>query len=216
MEFTVMPIRGLFTVVMTVFEREQLLPYAIQSLLWQTYTNLEILIYADGASPRARAIIDSVEKRTGLSGKIRYMEHLPRPGFYGNHLRAQGLADAAGEFITFLSHDTLLHPAFCQEHQAVLSLNTCISVSNTDYWRSKETPDSTYDQVLPLRHPCEVTQGQIDAHCFAYPTAALREFASFDGILDKYAADYLLFEQLRHHLSIAYRGAASQTLSAHM
>ena len=210
--------KDLFTIVITVFERELLLPYAIQSLIWQTYSPLELLIYADGPSRKAERILASVEQHPRLKGRIRYTELPPRPGYFGNHLRERGLQEARGEFISFLSHDTVYHPDFCATHAEVLRRQPCISVTRVDYWWLAPNEDCpVYVRRQPRQSPGLVTAGHIDAHCLSYPTDMLRTHVKFsDEMLQKHHADFLIFDQMRRHLPIVYNGDETQPLAAHM
>lgn len=208
---------GLFSVVITVFQREWCLPYALQSLAWQSYKNLEILIYSDGPSQKTAAILGSLASHPRLKNIIKYTEVLPRPGYWGNHLRQQGLMEARGEFVSFLSHDTVYHPEFCSVHAARLAMHQCISVTKVDYWRlMPETQQPVYLTVWPLSAPGLAPCGDVDAHCFAYPTDSLREHVKFDNILEQYAADFQIFDQARRHLPVIYDANDKRTLAAHM
>lgn len=210
--------KDLFTIVITVFEREMLLPYALQSLAWQTHASLEILIYADGPSRKTEKILASAEQHLRLRGRMRYVELPPRPGYFGNHLRELGLREAKGEFISFLSHDTIYHPDFCAVHAEVLRRQPCISVTQADYWwQAADLDYPVYVTQQPRRAPGLATSGQIDAHCLAYPTDVLRTHAKFDDqLLQRHQADFLIFEQMRQHLPLVYNGLERRPLAAHM
>jgi len=209
-------IKDLFTVVLTVWRREHLLPYALQSLLWQTHPDLEVLIYCDGPSPVARKIVQCFENQPKFREHLRYVEVLPRAGFFGNHLRELGSREAQGEFITFLSHDSFFHPDFCKAHAVNLRKQPCISVVPMEYWKlATDGTTPIYVGRWPRREPQMAVLGEIDAHNLAYPTDFLQTHVQFEEILPKHFADFCIFDQLRGLLPVVFDAEEHRTLSVH-
>src|SRR2546428_3236587 len=96
----------LFTVAITVWQREEMLPHAIQTVLSQTYPRWEILVYSDGGSRLTRETVAGLEPAI----PIRYREVRRRPKQWGNHLRRLALEEGSGSHVCFLGHDRPLDP----------------------------------------------------------------------------------------------------------
>ena len=227
-------IPGKFTVVITVFGREHLLAPALQSLVWQTYRPIEILIYSDGPAKDVLGTVASFDNAFASRGISTSYTERPFSGFYGNALRGLGVEQATGEYIYFLSHDCLLHPHALATHAAMQAGGPCVSVTGLDFWSPRLVatgkPGSAeyYDYItsptlvsplyyiqLPLRDNAGlavVKPGDIDAHCCAYPTQILREIPNYEYFKNIHGADYSTFIAARAVLPIRTN---LQRLAAH-
>jgi len=88
-----------FSVIICTYNRAELLPRALDSLLTQSYRNFEVLIIDDGSTDGTQAI---VKKYMSNALPIRYLYHKNR----GLPLsRNVGILASAGKFITFLDSD---------------------------------------------------------------------------------------------------------------
>jgi len=90
---------NLVSVIMATYNRENYLPYAIDSVLHQTYPNLELLIIDDGSIDGTRELVNSYKD--------------PRISYYYQENKGQssainvGIQHARGDFISFLDSDNL-------------------------------------------------------------------------------------------------------------
>lgn len=100
------PVSGpLVTVLMTTFRTGSRTKAAIESLLAQSYTNLEVLIVDDASGDSTPALVRALAER---EPRVRILE-LPRNiGTYA--AKSIGLARARGEFITCHDSDDWSHP----------------------------------------------------------------------------------------------------------
>ncbi|MBR2951312.1 MAG: glycosyltransferase [Lachnospiraceae bacterium] len=90
---------ALITVVVTVFNVEQYLERAIESVLNQTYQNLEIILVDDGSTDKSREICEKYVEQD-MRVQAVYQDNLgPGPA------RNAGIELAAGEYIAFLDGD---------------------------------------------------------------------------------------------------------------
>jgi len=91
--------KNLVSVIMATFNRENYLPYAIDSVLNQTYRNLELLIIDDGSVDGTRDLVNTYKD--------------PRISYYYQENKGQssainlGLQHARGEYISFLDSDNI-------------------------------------------------------------------------------------------------------------
>lgn len=99
-------IGGLVSTIIPVYNRPELLPQAVDSVLAQTYQHIEVIVVDDGSNdPAMAASLDECILRG--AGKVRVLrQNNQGPG----PARQYGLGHAQGEFIQFLDSDDLLYP----------------------------------------------------------------------------------------------------------
>ncbi|HYF36473.1 MAG TPA: glycosyltransferase, partial [Prosthecobacter sp.] len=96
--------RPLVTVVLTHFNRPSYLPQAINSLLAQTYPNIEVVLVDDGSTmPEAVALLDILEPAFESRGWKLIRERNRYPGAARN----SGARLASGEYILFMDDDNI-------------------------------------------------------------------------------------------------------------
>ena len=107
------------SVIVPVYNCEEFLPACVESILRQTYQNLEIILIDDGAEDGSGAICDDYAAK---DGRIRVI-HQKNQGV--SAARNAGLDAATGELITFVDSDDAIEPDMYEvlvklllEHQA--------------------------------------------------------------------------------------------------
>lgn len=98
--------KQLVTIIITTHNREDILPRAIDSVISQTYKNIEIVIVDDGSIDNTESIVKKYMKEHKYI--IRYIKHEKALG--GNVARNHGIYIANGEFIAGLDDDDAFHP----------------------------------------------------------------------------------------------------------
>lgn len=93
------------SVIMPVFNGGHYISAAIESVLNQTWTNLELIVVNDGSTDDTSAIASVLAKRDPRLKLINRMNS-GKPSWPKN----DGLAAATGEYICFLDHDDLYEP----------------------------------------------------------------------------------------------------------
>lgn len=94
----------MISVIVPVYNVEEYLPTCIESILNQTYKDLEILLIDDGATDNSGKICDEYAKRDNRCIVI----HQQNKGLSG--ARNTGLNHATGEYISFIDGDDYIHP----------------------------------------------------------------------------------------------------------
>lgn len=84
---------------------------AIESILRQTYKNIELLIINDGSTDNSDSIIKSIIKKN-KSRNIRYISRSNKGVVY---TRNEGIKLAKGEFISFLDADDYFNPDYIEK-----------------------------------------------------------------------------------------------------
>lgn len=94
----------MISVIVPVYNVEEYLPTCIESILNQTYKDLEILLIDDGSTDNSGRICDEYAKRDNRCIVI----HQPNKGVY--NARNTGLEHVKGEYISFIDSDDYIHP----------------------------------------------------------------------------------------------------------
>ena len=102
---------GLISVIIPIYNREQYLKRCLDSVVGQTYRNLEILLIDDGSTDRSAEICS---RYAAKDGRIRLLRQAN-----GGVARARnlGLKQAGGEYLAFVDSDDWLD---CQAYEVLL------------------------------------------------------------------------------------------------
>ena len=108
--------------------REGYLEEAIASVLAQTYSNFELLIWDDGSTDRSLEIAQTFAQR---DRRIRVIA-APHQGGYIGRVRQQAIAHTQGKYLGWLDDDDRLLPTALEQTVAVLDRQPAIfSPSNS-------------------------------------------------------------------------------------
>jgi glycosyltransferase involved in cell wall biosynthesis len=121
----------LISVIVPVWNAESLLPRCFDSILAQTYKNLEIILVDDGSTDGSGTICDKYAER---DPRVRVIHKAN--GGYGTAVSA-GLAIATGEYFAVPSDDDYLEPEMYEK------LYECIVSNNADIAMCVETSESS-------------------------------------------------------------------------
>ena len=172
----------LFTIVCTVFERANLFPHLLWSVLQQTFEDWELVVLEDGEHPRVRQAVDHLRERvpetTHNVTLVPMFGPQGRVGKYGNPLRRRGLELARGRYVCWVNHDNLLHPGFLKAHMRNFEDQPeGVSLVNVDYF----TQEMYYMGKTPRgwRGIEALEAGDLDLLNFAVPAQAAREHGLF-------------------------------------
>ena len=97
---------SIISVIIPVYNVEKYLSRCIESVLNQTYRNLEIIIVDDGSTDDSLNICRRYEKK---DKRIKVI-HQDNGGL--SSARNKGLMNSTGEYISFVDSDDWLHPDF--------------------------------------------------------------------------------------------------------
>lgn len=105
----------LISVIMPCFNSEQNVSRSIDSVLQQTYTNMELLIVDDGSTDSTRQILQSIQRE---DSRVRvFFQRNSGPGAARN----RGLRESRGSYIAFLDSDDYWSPFFLEKLEKALS-----------------------------------------------------------------------------------------------
>ena len=109
------------TIIVPIYNVEKYLSFALDSVVNQTYKNLEVLLIDDGSTDNSRKIAEEYVKKDSRFILI----HQENKGLSG--ARNTGLENATGKYIMFLDSDDFFDPNSCE------SLYKCIEATGADY-----------------------------------------------------------------------------------
>lgn len=132
----------LISVIVAIYNVEPYLPVCLDSILNQTYDNLDILLVDDGSTDGCPEICDAYAAK---DSRVRVI-HQSNRGLSG--ARNRGMEAAKGEILTFVDADDRLHPDFCKilyGHMARTGAD--VAVGNYDFIHriDEEKPDRTQE-----------------------------------------------------------------------
>ena len=99
---------ALVSVIIPVFNAQKYLSYCIDSLLNQTYSNIEVILVNDGSTDQSESIIQSFLVRDQRIKCISQVNAGP------SIARNKGMIEAAGEFICFIDADDFVPNNYIQ------------------------------------------------------------------------------------------------------
>ena len=98
----------LISVVCATHNRASIIHHAINSVLWQTYQNWELIVVADGCTDMTTSIVETyIDPRIKLYDEKKF-------GYY-THVRNFGIEKSKGELLCFRDDDGAWHPKFMEE-----------------------------------------------------------------------------------------------------
>lgn len=166
----------LVTVFMPVYNSEQYIKEAVESILNQTYKNLEIILVDDGSTDRSIEIIKSYK-----DDRIRLIQNEKNMGI--PYTRNVGLKEAKGKYIAIMDSDDIATPKRIERQVDYLEKNPDIDAVGSYYIQfgekaeKKVTPKYTKPEELkimlmfynPIANPsATVRKETLDKHNIKY------------------------------------------------
>ncbi|OUL35830.1 glycosyl transferase family 2 [Nostoc sp. T09] len=109
------------------FNRVNLLPYAIESVIKQSYQDFELIICDDGSSDGTPELMSQY-----TDNRIQYIRHQQNIG-KSNNMRS-GFNAASGKYFIKFDDDDRLTPDFLARTVAILEQDSSIDFVGTDHW----------------------------------------------------------------------------------
>lgn len=109
------PGRPLISVIIPTYNRSNVLRIAIQSVLWQTEQDFELLVLGDGCTDDSEDVVSSFG-----DARIHWYNLPSNSGHQSTPVNA-GLARSRGRYIAFLGHDDVWHPYHLQTQVSAIT-----------------------------------------------------------------------------------------------
>jgi glycosyltransferase involved in cell wall biosynthesis len=129
------------TVCIPTYNRQDLLPFAIDSVLAQSLTNWQLIVCDDGSTDGTPKVMD----RYSQDSRIIYNRHPHNIG-KSNNMRS-GFTAATGEYFIKFDDDDRLEPEFLAKTTAILDREPTVDFVGTDHWlidlQNQRQPEAT-------------------------------------------------------------------------
>jgi len=130
------------SVVLTTYNRTDLLPRTIESVLRQTYEDFECLVIDDASTENTQSVVNSYD-----DGRLNYVEHGENRGL--SAARNTGINASTGQYIAFLDDDDEWLPKKLEKQVDVLD-KTTTNVGLVYCWMDLyRHPNTKYDECHP-------------------------------------------------------------------
>ena len=159
----------LISIIVPVYNCEKYLPQCIESILHQTYTNLQIILIDDGSADSSGKICDN------YAVKDVRIEVIHQPNMGVSAARNAGLKVMRGEYVGFVDSDDYLEPdMYTYLHQLLTKYQVPIAICNFyNLFAEKQT------KSIPLKSVTTIWNGpEILSHCFKQMFSWNKLFAS--------------------------------------
>lgn len=138
------------SIIIPIYNVEKYLEKCLESVLGQTYENLEIILVDDGSADRSAEIATKFAKKDSRIKLVR-QENQGQ-----SSARNAGLSLATGEYISFVDSDDQIKPNFISSLVNLYTGNVSITVCGHEYRRLKNgTSDFLYQSPLKPRQKHE-------------------------------------------------------------
>ena len=191
----------LVSVVVATYNGEPFVGHTLDSVLAQTWQNLEVIVCDDGSTDGTLRLLDAYRDRV--------LVHRQRNRGV-SAARNRGAEFARGEFIAFLDHDDLWEPDMLERQVGVLIQNPGYGLVYGDSW----IIDSAGESFGQRKHFLEYRSGDvygdllqgnfIPIETSVMPTRVFRDMDGFDASL-RYLEDYDLYLRVAEHHSVAFQ-----------
>ena len=181
----------LVSVLLPAYNAQSTIVESINSILSQTYQNLELIIINDGSTDTTAQKIQSVSDK-----RIRYYENDGNKGLI--YTLNRGIRLSQGVYIARMDADDISLPTRIEKQVALMESSRNLIVCGTDisFFGSYSKLKSASNSFLCFSSPSEFRYFLIKGPGFAHPTVMIRK-----SILDKYKifydADFLFAEDYK-------------------
>lgn len=130
----------LVSVIIPYYNRGDTLPRALDSVLLQTYKDLEIILVNDGSTDKCEQVVeDYIIKHSEIKFKNIFQTNMGP-----SEARNNGVRNAKGKYIAFLDSDDSWEPQKLEIQIAYMEKNPQISITGTNYFIVKDDRRNRY------------------------------------------------------------------------
>ena len=131
-----------FTISIPIFNRAQYIPETLESVIKQTYTDLEIICVDDCSTDNSAALLQDYAQK---DSRIKILAHEENKGLY--LARKTGVLNASGDYMLFLDCDDVLTPHTVEVIYNTLCKNS-VEVLEYGYHSVHANEDTVPDSVV--------------------------------------------------------------------
>jgi glycosyltransferase involved in cell wall biosynthesis len=134
----------LITVVIATYNRAKVIPYAIESVLWQTYENFELWIVGDKCTDNTEEVIKPYLKDPRIN-----WYNLPENSGYQSVPNNEGIKRGNGEYIAYLNHDDIWLPNHLESLLETIQKTDADFVFSIIQWIYEFSEEHKHKRTIP-------------------------------------------------------------------
>lgn len=161
------------SIVLPVYNGEKMLAEAIESVIKQTYQNIELLIINDCSTDGTESIIDFYVDKDARVKKINNIQNMKLPASLNI-----GFQNATGDFWTWTSDDNKYKEEAIERMVDYLEKNRLACLVYSDYTVIDEAGNELYKRVA--EEPKEMPVGNCVGACFLYRQEYAQKVGTYD------------------------------------
>lgn len=192
----------LITVIVPAYNQESYLSEAIESILAQTYSNLEVIIIDDGSQDQTYAICQSYQAR---DRRIRTLSQSNRGP---SAARNRGILEAKGPYICFLDGDDIMEGSRIEKELLAFERDYRVGI----VYSAVRLIDFEGKPLGEIHSPSFLPENFLSYLFFrnlvpSISTTMIKRQLLLEHLFDeslRYAEDYDLIVRLAHHTQVAY------------
>lgn len=188
----------LVSVIMPVFNAEEYLVQAIESIRKQTYPRIELIMVNDNSTDKSAKIMTRYAKRYPKMIRVIHLTHTLNRG--GDACANEALKRARGKYIARMDADDVAHPERIGKQVAFLEENKEIFLVGSNAYVINRKGKKIGEKNEPLTHE-DIKDAYLTFHPIIHPTAMYRRLLRNGEVFTypkKYTAnnDYYIFFKL--------------------
>lgn len=117
-------VKGLISVVVTTYNREDALAAVLRSLARQTDRDFEVIVADDGSGPATAELVAAWKAKVGH--RVDHVWHEDK-GFRAGEIRNRAVLASRGEYVVFLDGDCIVRPDFVAQHRKLAEENSFVT-----------------------------------------------------------------------------------------
>ncbi|RAP53530.1 MAG: hypothetical protein BZ138_00620 [Methanosphaera sp. rholeuAM270] len=170
----------LVSVIMPVYNREELIENAIDSVLNQSYKNIELIIIDDKSTDNTPEIIEKIEDK-----RIRIIYNKENLGI--SRSRNIGLTESRGKYIMYLDSDNDWEKDYVKATVGAFSaIDDADAVYSGQYVYEKSRENLRYIRYGTINKGLLSNRNYVDLNCFSHTRKIFEEFGGFDESLERF------------------------------
>lgn len=174
----------LISVILPIYNVDKYLKQCLDSILNQTYKNLEIILVDDGSKDNSGKICDKYSKK---DNRIKVI-HKRNGGV--SSARNTGLHVATGEYISFIDPDDFVEPYFIEKMHALMVENDC-DIVQCDFFRYVD--GNIIDEIVENSKVEKISVYEFQKRL--YTDNYIQTAVLWDKIYKKYIFDNIIFPE---------------------
>lgn len=181
-----MVLNPLVSVILPVYNAEPFLKESLDSIVHQTYVNIEIIIVNDGSTDRSKDIISSYDDK-----RIIFIDHSENKGLIASLNEA--IQKSTGEYIVRMDADDIAFNTRIEKQLQFLIENKRIDIVGAHAIFFKDnisSPIANWELDLKTNSPAKIKSALVWENCLIHPSICMRSTIARSLLYDTNQVNY--------------------------